>query len=126
MYTTEFSKSKNVASTEDPEKLAAFEARVAADEYIEPKDWMPEAYRHTLTRQISQHAHSEIVGMLPEGNWITRAPSLKRKAILLAKVQDEGGHGLYLYAAAETLGTSRDQMLDALHTGRAKYSSIFN
>jgi ring-1,2-phenylacetyl-CoA epoxidase subunit PaaA len=94
--------------------------------FIEAKDWMPENYRKTLVRQISQHAHSEIVGMLPEGNWITRAPTLKRKAILLAKVQDEGGHGLYLYAAAETLGTSRDQMLDALHSGKAKYSSIFN
>jgi ring-1,2-phenylacetyl-CoA epoxidase subunit PaaA len=104
----------------------AFNARIAADKKIEPRDWMPEAYRKTLVRQISQHAHSEIVGMLPEGNWITRAPSLKRKAILLAKVQDEGGHGLYLYAAAETLGTSRDQMIEALHTGRAKYSSIFN
>jgi ring-1,2-phenylacetyl-CoA epoxidase subunit PaaA len=103
-----------------------FDERIDAGEFIEAKDWMPEHYRKTLVRQISQHAHSEIVGMLPEGNWITRAPSLKRKAILLAKVQDEGGHGLYLYAAAETLGTSRDQMLDALHTGRAKYSSIFN
>ena len=87
---------------------------------------MPEAYRKTLVRQISQHAHSEIVGMLPEGNWITRAPSLKRKAILMAKVQDEGGHGLYLYSAAETLGVSRDQMVDDLHAGKAKYSSIFN
>ncbi len=87
---------------------------------------MPDNYRKTLLRQISQHAHSEIVGMLPEGNWIGRAPTLKRKAILLAKVQDEGGHGLYLYAAAETLGTSRDQMIDALHSGKAKYSSIFN
>jgi ring-1,2-phenylacetyl-CoA epoxidase subunit PaaA len=113
-------------STEDPERLAAFEARVAADDFIEPKDWMPEAYRKTLVRQISQHAHSEIVGMLPEGNWITRAPSLRRKAVLLAKVQDEGGHGLYLYAAAETLGTSRDEMIEALHSGRAKYSTIFN
>ena len=103
-----------------------FDAVIDADGKIEPKDWMPEAYRKTLVRQISQHAHSEIVGMLPEGNWISRAPSLKRKAILIAKVQDEGGHGLYLYSAAETLGTSRDQMLDALHTGRAKYSSIFN
>ena len=103
-----------------------FEAALDAGDFIEAKDWMPEHYRKTLVRQISQHAHSEIVGMLPEGNWITRAPSLKRKAILLAKVQDEGGHGLYLYAAAETLGTSRDDMLDALHTGRAKYSSIFN
>ena len=103
-----------------------FQAKVDADDKIEPKDWMPDAYRQTLIRQISQHAHSEIVGMLPEGNWITRAPTLKRKAILLAKVQDEGGHGLYLYAAAETLGTSRDQMVDALHSGKAKYSSIFN
>lgn len=93
---------------------------------IEPKDWMPEAYRKTNLRQISQHAHSEIVGMLPEGNWISRAPSLKRKAILLAKVQDEAGHGLYLYAAAETLGISREQMIDDLHSGKAKYSSIFN
>jgi ring-1,2-phenylacetyl-CoA epoxidase subunit PaaA len=105
---------------------AAFEASIARDGRIEAQDWMPEAYRRTLVRQISQHAHSEIVGMLPEGNWITRAPSLRRKAILLAKVQDEGGHGLYLYAAAETLGTSRDAMVEALHTGRAKYSSIFN
>jgi len=103
-----------------------FDERIDAGEFIEAKDWMPEHYRKTLLRQISQHAHSEIVGMLPEGNWITRAPTLKRKAILLAKVQDEGGHGLYLYAAAETLGSSRDQMLDALHTGKAKYSSIFN
>src|SRR3546814_19422687 len=87
---------------------------------------MPEAYRRTLTRQISQHAHSEIVGMLPEGNWITRAPSLRRKAILLAKVQDEAGHGLYLYSAAETLGTSREEMIEALHSGKAKYSTIFN
>jgi len=126
MYTTELSKSKTIASTEDPERLAAFEARVAADEFIEPKDWMPEAYRRTLTRQISQHAHSEIVGMLPEGNWISRAPSLRRKAILLAKVQDEAGHGLYLYSAAETLGTSREEMIEALHSGKAKYSTIFN
>ncbi|MFC7537080.1 1,2-phenylacetyl-CoA epoxidase subunit PaaA [Sphingomonas sp. GCM10030256] len=126
MYTTELSKSATVQSIEDPELLAAFEARVAADEFIEPKDWMPEAYRRTLTRQISQHAHSEIVGMLPEGNWITRAPSLRRKAILLAKVQDEAGHGLYLYCAAETLGTSREEMIEALHSGKAKYSTIFN
>jgi len=104
----------------------AFEAALDDEGFIEAKDWMPEHYRKTLVRQISQHAHSEIVGMLPEGNWITRAPTLKRKAILLAKVQDEAGHGLYLYAAGETLGTSRDQMLDALHTGKAKYSSIFN
>lgn len=103
-----------------------FQARIDADIRIEPKDWMPEAYRKTLIRQISQHAHSELVGMLPEGNWITRAPSLKRKSILLAKVQDEAGHGLYLYSAAETLGTSRDQMLNDLHSGKAKYSSIFN
>jgi ring-1,2-phenylacetyl-CoA epoxidase subunit PaaA len=130
MYTTELKdkgqQSAALAGHEDPERLAAFEARVAADDFIEPKDWMPEAYRKTLVRQISQHAHSEIVGMLPEGNWITRAPSLRRKAVLLAKVQDEGGHGLYLYAAAETLGTSREEMIEALHTGRAKYSTIFN
>ena len=93
---------------------------------IEPRDWMPEAYRKTNIRQVSQHAHSEIVGMLPEGNWITRAPTLKRKAILLAKIQDEAGHGLYLYAAAETLGISRDELIDQLHSGKAKYSSIFN
>ena len=103
-----------------------FDAVMDADGKIEPQDWMPDAYRKTLVRQISQHAHSEIIGMQPEGNWISRAPSLKRKAILIAKVQDEGGHGLYLYSAAETLGTSRDQMLDALHAGKAKYSSIFN
>jgi ring-1,2-phenylacetyl-CoA epoxidase subunit PaaA len=103
-----------------------FQQRIDADLRIEPKDWMPDAYRKTLIRQISQHAHSELVGMLPEGNWITRAPSLKRKSILLAKVQDEAGHGLYLYSAAETLGASRDQMLADLHSGKAKYSSIFN
>jgi ring-1,2-phenylacetyl-CoA epoxidase subunit PaaA len=117
---------KPVRSAEELQLEEKFEARIAAGEFIEPKDWMPEHYRKTLVRQISQHAHSEIVGMLPEGNWITRAPTLKRKAILLAKVQDEGGHGLYLYSAAETLGTSRDQLLEALHTGKAKYSSIFN
>jgi ring-1,2-phenylacetyl-CoA epoxidase subunit PaaA len=126
MYTTELSKTGNIQNLEDPKLLELFEARVAADEFIEPKDWMPEAYRRTLTRQISQHAHSEIVGMLPEGNWITRAPSLRRKAILLAKVQDEAGHGLYLYCAAETLGTSREEMIEALHSGKAKYSTIFN
>ena len=104
----------------------AFQARVDAGVKIEPKDWMPEAYRKTLVRQISQHAHSEIVGQLPEGNWVTRAPTLQRKAILLAKIQDEAGHGLYLYSAAETLGVSRDDLLDALHAGKAKYSSIFN
>ena len=103
-----------------------FQARVDTEEKIEPKDWMPEAYRRTLVRQISQHAHSEIVGMLPEGNWITRAPSLLRKTILIAKVQDEGGHGAYLYSAAETLGVSRDQLVDQLLEGKAKYSSIFN
>jgi ring-1,2-phenylacetyl-CoA epoxidase subunit PaaA len=104
----------------------AFQARIDAGIRIEPKDWMPEAYRKTLVRQISQHAHSEIVGQLPEGNWVTRAPTLQRKAILLAKIQDEAGHGLYLYSAAETLGVSRDELLDALHAGKAKYSSIFN
>jgi ring-1,2-phenylacetyl-CoA epoxidase subunit PaaA len=103
-----------------------FQDRIDAEIKIEPRDWMPETYRKTLIRQISQHAHSEIVGMLPEGNWITRAPSLKRKAILLAKVQDEAGHGLYLYSAAETLGMSREQMINDLHSGKAKYSSIFN
>ncbi|GHJ40299.1 1,2-phenylacetyl-CoA epoxidase subunit PaaA [Streptomyces sp. TS71-3] len=105
---------------------AVFDAAVAADERIEPRDWMPEAYRKTLVRQIAQHAHSEIIGMQPEANWITRAPSLRRKAILIAKVQDEAGHGLYLYSAAETLGTGRDDMLDKLHSGRQRYSSIFN
>jgi ring-1,2-phenylacetyl-CoA epoxidase subunit PaaA len=103
-----------------------FLSKIDQEIKIEPRDWMPEAYRKTNIRQISQHAHSEIVGMLPEGNWITRAPSLKRKAILLAKVQDEGGHGLYLYAAAETLGISREEMIEQLHSGKAKYSSIFN
>ncbi len=106
--------------------LRSFQARVDAEEKIEPRDWMPARYRRTLVRQIAQHAHSEIVGMLPEGNWITRAPSLRRKAILLAKVQDEAGHGLYLYAAAETLGVSRDELVDQLLDGSAKYSSIFN
>ena len=105
---------------------ARFLDYVSAENKVEPKDWMPDAYRKTLVRQISQHAHSEIVGMLPEANWITRAPSLRAKLILLAKVQDEAGHGLYLYSSAETLGTSRDQMIDDLHTGKAKYSSIFN
>jgi ring-1,2-phenylacetyl-CoA epoxidase subunit PaaA len=103
-----------------------FQERIDRDEKIEPKDWMPAAYRQTLIRQIAQHAHSEIVGMLPEGNWITRAPSLRRKAVLIAKVQDEGGHGMYLYSAAETLGVSRAEMLEQLLDGRAKYSSIFN
>ena len=111
---------------EDPAKLARFQAKIDAEEKIEPNDWMPEAYRRTLVRQISQHAHSEVIGMQPEGNWITRAPSLRRKAALLAKVQDEAGHGLYLYSAAETLGIAREQMVEQLHTGKAKYSSIFN
>ncbi len=105
---------------------AAFQDRIDQDITVEPRDWMPEQYRKTLVRQISQHAHSEIVGMLPEGNWISRAPSLRRKLILLAKVQDEAGHGLYLYSAAETLGVDRQELLDALHSGKAKYSSIFN
>jgi len=109
-----------------PPEERSFQERIDAGIKIEPKDWMPEAYRKTLVRQISQHAHSEIVGQLPEGNWVTRAPTLKRKAILLAKIQDEAGHGLYLYSAAETLGVSRDELLDALHSGKAKYSSIFN
>ena len=109
---------------QDMEKL--FQDKIDEEIRIEPKDWMPEKYRQTLIRQISQHAHSEIVGMLPEGNWITRAPSLKRKAILLAKVQDEAGHGLYLYSAAETMGITRDEMIGQLHSGKAKYSSIFN
>jgi ring-1,2-phenylacetyl-CoA epoxidase subunit PaaA len=114
-------------STKNIEELEReFQAKIDADIKIEPNDWMPEGYRKTLMRQISQHAHSEIVGMLPEGNWITRAPSLKRKAVLLAKVQDEAGHGLYLYSAAETLGLDREKSIDDLHSGKAKYSSIFN
>jgi ring-1,2-phenylacetyl-CoA epoxidase subunit PaaA len=116
-----------VPASAEAEVLAQrFQARVDAEEKIEPKDWMPEAYRQTLIRQISQHAHSEIVGMLPEGNWITRAPTLRRKAVLIAKVQDEGGHGMYLYSAAETLGIERAQMFEQLLSGAAKYSSIFN
>jgi ring-1,2-phenylacetyl-CoA epoxidase subunit PaaA len=111
-------------SVQELEKI--FQDKIDAEVRIEPKDWMPEKYRQTLIRQISQHAHSEIVGMLPEGNWISRAPSLKRKQILVAKVQDEAGHGLYLYSAAETLGISRDEMIGQLHSGKAKYSSIFN
>lgn len=111
-------------SVQELEKI--FLAKIEQEIRIEPKDWMPDAYRKTLVRQISQHAHSEIVGMLPEGNWISRAPSLKRKAILLAKVQDEAGHGLYLYSATETLGTTREQTITDLHSGKAKYSSIFN
>jgi ring-1,2-phenylacetyl-CoA epoxidase subunit PaaA len=120
-------KTDAVKSVEEmsPEERA-FQERIDRGERIEPKEWMPDAYRKTLIRQIGQHAHSEIVGQLPEGNWITRAPTLERKAILLAKVQDEAGHGLYLYSAAETLGVSRDELLEKLHTGRMKYSSIFN
>ena len=113
-------------TAEDQDFLNRFQARIDDEQKIEPNDPMPEGYRRTLVRQIGQHAHSEIVGMLPEGNWITRAPSLRRKASLLAKVQDEGGHGLYLYSAAETLGVSREQMTEELLTGKAKYSSIFN
>jgi ring-1,2-phenylacetyl-CoA epoxidase subunit PaaA len=130
MYTQGLDQKDKTSAGKDPgdtpERLAAFQARIDADEKIEPKDWMPAAYRKTLIRQMSQHAHSEIVGMLPEGNWITRAPSLRRKAILLAKVQDEAGHGLYIYSATETLGVSRDQLVADLLSGKAKYSSIFN
>src|ERR1700761_7568300 len=111
---------------ESGDETRLFDSLIAADERIEPRDGMPDAYRATLIRQIAQHAHSEIIGMQPEGNWLTRAPSLRRKAILLAKVQDEAGHGLYLYAAAETLGVTRAELLDALHDGRQRYSSIFN
>lgn len=118
-------KEVRTAQDMDAQELA-FQERIEAGVKVEAKDWMPAAYRKTLVRQISQHAHSEIVGMLPEGGWLTRAPSLERKSILLAKVQDEAGHGLYLYSAAETLGVSRDQMVEDLHAGRAKYSSIFN
>ena len=119
-------KTEGPEPVESAERLAAFQARIDDEEKIEAKDWMPEAYRKTLVRQISQHAHSEIIGMQPEGNWLTRAPTLRRKVILLAKVQDEAGHGLYLYGAGETLGTSRDQMVADLLSGKAKYSSIFN
>ena len=119
-----FQRERSMTEVKDLEGV--FQATIDAEQKIEPKDWMPDAYRKTLVRQISQHAHSEVVGMLPEGNWITRAPSLKRKAILLAKVQDEAGHGLYLYSACETLGTSRESTIDDLLSGKAKYSSIFN
>jgi ring-1,2-phenylacetyl-CoA epoxidase subunit PaaA len=108
------------------EKLNHFNAYIESEEKIEPKDWMPDDYRKTMIRQLSQHAHSEVIGMQPEGNWVLRAPSLRAKKILLAKIQDEGGHGLYLYSAAETLGISRDEMIAQLHSGKAKYSSIFN
>jgi ring-1,2-phenylacetyl-CoA epoxidase subunit PaaA len=114
------------ASPEESARLAEFEARIARGESIEPKDWMPERYRKQLTRMMSQHAHSEVVGMLPEGNWITRAPSLRRKASLLAKVQDEAGHGLYIYCGTETLGVDRHELIQQLLNGTAKYSSIFN
>ncbi len=129
MYTQGLDQKGQSDKRDNPESeagLEAFQKRIDAEEKIEAKDWMPEAYRRTLIRQISQHAHSEIIGMQPEGNWLTRAPSLKRKAILLAKIQDEAGHGLYLYSAAETLGVSRDQMVGDLLSGKAKYSSIFN
>jgi ring-1,2-phenylacetyl-CoA epoxidase subunit PaaA len=127
MYTQALNqKDQPSTATDDPARLTRFQATIDAEDKIEPNSWMPEAYRKTLVRQISQHAHSEIIGMQPEGNWITRAPSLRRKAALLAKVQDEGGHGLYLYAAAETLGVTREEMYEALHSGKAKYSSIFN
>ncbi|SFI47550.1 ring-1,2-phenylacetyl-CoA epoxidase subunit PaaA [Bosea sp. OK403] len=128
MYTQALNTSPDTGERqlEDADLAVRFQARVDAEERIEANDWMPAAYRRTLTRQISQHAHSEIVGMLPEGNWLTRAPSLRRKAALLAKVQDECGHGLYLYAAAETLGSSREELVDQLLSGKAKYSSIFN
>ena len=111
---------------ETQDRLNDFQSRIDAEDKIEPKDWMPDAYRRTLIRQISQHAHSEVIGMQPEGNWITRAPTLRRKAVLLAKVQDEAGHGLYLYSAAETLGEPRSKMIADLQSGKAKYSSIFN
>ncbi len=117
---------RDTAADGTAQREREFDALIAADERIEPRDWMPEGYRKTLIRQIAQHAHSEIIGMQPEGNWLTRAPSLRRKAILLAKVQDEAGHGLYLYSAAETLGIDRAELLDLLHAGRQKYSSIFN
>ncbi len=131
MYTTDLRSEEEkrrdaIAVAEDKAREAAFQKRIDEEEVIEPKDWMPAAYRKTLIRQISQHAHSEIVGMLPEGNWITRAPTLRRKLILLAKVQDEAGHGLYLYSAAETLGVERAELVDQLLAGKAKYSTIFN
>ncbi len=127
MYTQALNVSEGTtAAAGDADKVARFQSIVDREDKIEPNDWMPEGYRRTLVRQISQHAHSEIIGMQPEGNWITRAPSLKRKAALLAKVQDEAGHGLYLYAAAETLGVSREELYQQLLSGKAKYSSIFN
>jgi len=119
-----FHRNKDIMTQAEQERR--FQEKIEKEIKIEPNDWMPDEYRQTLIRQISQHAHSEIVGMLPEGNWITRAPNLRRKAVLLAKVQDEAGHGLYLYSAAETLGADREQLIDDMHTGKAKYSSIFN
>ncbi|MFV0524828.1 MAG: 1,2-phenylacetyl-CoA epoxidase subunit PaaA [Acidimicrobiales bacterium] len=124
--TTTTSSATNTTTTAAEAGSARFEALIAADQKVEPRDWMPDGYRKTMIRQIAQHAHSEVIGQQPEGNWITRAPTLRRKAILMAKVQDEAGHGLYLYAAAETLGISRDELMDLLHSGRQKYSSIFN
>ncbi|HLS40053.1 MAG TPA: 1,2-phenylacetyl-CoA epoxidase subunit PaaA [Ornithinicoccus sp.] len=128
MYGNDFGEPLNATETEDYATAVQeyFDGLIAEDKRIEPRDAMPEGYRKTLIRQIAQHAHSEIIGMQPEGNWITRAPSLRRKAILMAKVQDEAGHGLYLYSAAETLGADRDELLDLLHSGKQKYSSIFN
>ncbi len=126
MYTQGLNSTDDKAAAEDVTRLARFQSIVDAEDKIEPNDWMPEGYRKTLVRQISQHAHSEVIGMQPEGNWINRAPSLRRKAALLAKIQDEAGHGLYLYAAAETLGVSREELYEQLLSGRAKYSSIFN
>src|SRR3954453_21232233 len=116
----------SLADSQQLDPQTGFDALIDADASIEPRDWMPEAYRQTLIRQIAQHAHSEIIGMLPEGNWMTRAPSLRRKAILMGKVQDEAGHGLSLSSPAEPLGASRDELLDLLHAGKQKYSSIFN
>lgn len=110
----------------EEQKIAHFQAIIDRDEKVEPTDWMPDAYRKTLLRQMTQHAHSEVIGMQPEGNWVLRAPSLRAKKILLAKIQDEGGHGLYLYSAAETLGMDREEMIEQLHQGKAKYSNIFN
>lgn len=124
MVKTDSNKVKSLDEMDAQER--AFQERIDRNEKIEPKEWMPENYRRTLIRQVGQHAHSEVVGQLPEGNWITRAPTLERKAILLAKVQDEAGHGLYLYSAAETLGVSRDELIELLHSGKMKYSSIFN
>ncbi|MEZ5849713.1 MAG: 1,2-phenylacetyl-CoA epoxidase subunit PaaA [Hyphomicrobiaceae bacterium] len=127
MYTQALNSAAEAADRpEDADKLARFQATIDREDKIEPNDWMPSGYAKTLVRQISQHAHSEVIGMQPEGNWLTRAPSLKRKAALLAKIQDEGGHSLYLYAAAETLGVTREELYEQLLSGRAKYSSIFN